>query len=97
MIHAVALAAHRLDAWLQARLGRPYNALLGVGLTVEIIRRFAELPHHAALGPKLLGVIVLIAMNLALLIHQVGELSHHTGRVRARREARRGRRAVNKS
>ncbi|MDB5480674.1 MAG: hypothetical protein JWO83_1727 [Caulobacteraceae bacterium] len=92
MIHSIALAAHRLDQWLQARLGRPYHVLLGIGLTVEIIRRLVELPHHAALGPKLLGVIVLIVMNLALLIHQVGQLSHHTGRARARREARRGRR-----
>ena len=92
MLHSIASAAHRLDAWLQARLGRPYNALLGVGLTIEIIRRFAELPHHAALAPRLLGVIVLILMNLALLIHQVGELSHHTGRIKARRDARRGRR-----
>jgi len=92
MLHSIALAAHRLDAWLQARLGRPYNALLGVGLTVEIIRRLTELPHHAVEASRLLGVVVLIVMNLALLIHQLGELSHHTGRVRARREARRGRR-----
>jgi hypothetical protein len=91
MIHSIAVAAHRLDLWLQARLGRPYNALLGIGLTVEIIRRIGELPRHAALAPQL-GVIVLIVMNLALLVHQVGELSHHTGRIRARREARRSRR-----
>ncbi len=97
MIHSIALAAHRLDAWLQARLGRPYNALLGIGLTVEIIRRMAELPPHVALGPRLVGEVALIAMNLALLIHQVGQLSHHTGRVRARREARRGRRPLGKS
>ena len=92
MLHSIAQAAQRLDAWLQARLGRPYNALLGVGLTVEIIRRLLELPHHITLAPRLLGVIVLILMNLALLIHQVGALSHHTGRIKARREARRGRR-----
>jgi hypothetical protein len=92
VIHSIALAAHRLDLWLQARLGRPYNAILGVGLAVEIIRRIAELPHHATLAPRLIGVVVLIVMNLALLVHQVGQLSHHTGRIRARREARRARR-----
>jgi len=72
MIHSIALAAHRLDAWLQAHLGRPYNVLLGIGLTVEIIRRLVELPQHAVLGPQMLGMVVLIVMNLALLIHQVG-------------------------
>jgi hypothetical protein len=92
MIHSIALAAHRLDLWLQARLGRPYNVILGVGLVTEIIRRLGELPRHAVLEPGLLGVVALIAMNLALLVHQVGEFSHHTGRVRERREARRGRR-----
>ena len=92
MIHSIALAAHRLDAWLQAHLGRPYNVLLGIGLTVEIIRRLVELPQHAVLGPQMLGMVVLIVMNLALLINQVCQLSHHTGRVRARRDARRGRR-----
>ena len=55
MIHSIALAAHRLDAWLQAHLGRPYNVLLGIGLTVEIIRRLVELPQHAVLGPQMLG------------------------------------------
>jgi hypothetical protein len=92
MIHSIAMAAHRLDLWLQARLGRPYNALLGIGLTVEIIRRIDDLQRHAALAPQFLGVIALIVMNLALLVHQVGELSHHTGRIRERREARRGER-----
>jgi hypothetical protein len=97
MLHSIALAAHRLDLWLQARIGRPYNVLLGVGLVSEIIRRFGELARHAALEPRLIGVIALIAMNLALLVHQIGELSDHTGRIRARRDAARGRRAGRKS
>jgi len=89
MIHSITLAAHRLDLWLQARLGRPYNALLSVGLTIEIVRRLMEFPEHAALAPRQIGVVVLIVMNLALLTHQIGELSHHTGRMKAAREARR--------
>lgn len=97
MIHSIALAAHRLDVWLQARLGRPYNALLSVGLTIEILRRLVELPEHAVLAPRLIGVAVLIVMNLALLIHQIGELSHHTVRMKAPPQARRGRRTENKS
>jgi hypothetical protein len=97
MLHSIALAAHRLDLWLQARFGRPYNVLLGVGLVTEIIRRLGELPRHAVLEPGLIGMIALIAMNLALLVHQIGELSHHTGRIRARRDAARSRRGGRKS
>jgi hypothetical protein len=75
MIHVIARGAHRLDTWLQARLGRPYNALLGFGLSVEIVRRLFELPEHLREAPRLAGVAVLVAMNLALLIHQIGEMS----------------------
>lgn len=51
MIHALTRAAHRLDLWLQARLGRPYNALLGIGLAIEIIRRLLETPAHRDEAP----------------------------------------------
>ena len=94
MLRTVTQGAHRLDTWLQARLGRPYNVLLGVGLTTEIIRRLSELPHHVREAPRIAWVVVLILMNLALLIHQVGALSHRlpkrdaAGR-RARRRASR--------
>jgi len=92
MIHAVTHAALRLDLWLQKRLGRPYNTLLAVGLTIEVVRRLLELPAHISHAPRLAWTVALIAMNLALLIHQVGELSHHLRR-RSRRDAdgRRGR------
>jgi len=46
MLTWIAASAHRLDGWLQERFGRPYNALLGVGLVVEIIRRL----HRRALA-----------------------------------------------
>jgi hypothetical protein len=97
MFHAIALAAHRLDLWLQTRLGRPYNVILGVGLVTEIIHRLGELPRHAALEPGLLGAVALILVNLALLVHQIGEFSHHTGRARARRDARQARRTPRES
>jgi len=76
MMHAITHAFHRLDVWLQRRLGRPYNALLGIGLTIEIIRRLNELPDHMKEAPRLAGVAALVVMNLALLIHQLGEMSH---------------------
>jgi hypothetical protein len=77
MFHATVHAAHKLDLWLRARLGRPYAALLGFGLTIEVIRRLVELPEHLGQVSRLGGAVLLILMNLALLLHQVGELSHH--------------------
>ncbi len=80
MIHALTRTAHRLDLWLQSRLGRPYNLMLGVGLSIEIVHRLTELPGRMGEAPRLVGAILLITMNLGLLVHQVGELSHHFGR-----------------
>lgn len=76
---AVTDAALRLDTWLQARLGRPYNALLGVGLIIEIVRRIGEIPGQLASTHRLIGQIFVLALEAALLIHQVGALSHHVG------------------
>src|SRR5437764_1167743 len=90
VIRTLTQSAHRLDTWLQARLGRPYNVLLGVGLTVEIIRRLTELPQHLREAPRIAWVVALIAMNLALLVHQIGALSHRLPkRARPRRRGRR--------
>jgi hypothetical protein len=89
MIHAITRAALRLDLWLQAKLGRPYNALLGVGLTIEIIRRLIEIPERLASAHRLAVLALTVAMELALLIHQVGALSHHiTPRGPGRRRGR---------
>ncbi len=77
MIRAITGAALRLDLWLQDRLGRPYHALLGVGLIIEIVRRLIEIPERAASMHRLVPVVLLILLEAALLIHQVGALSHH--------------------
>ena len=84
MLHAIAQGAHRLDLWLQDRLGRPYNALLGVGLTIEIVRRISEAPKALASVHGLIGSALVIFMEMALLIHQIGALSHHIERRRRR-------------
>jgi len=77
MIGTITHAALRLDQWLQKRLGRPYNVLLGVGLIIEIVRRLAEIPDHVASIHRLASGALVVAMEMALLIHQVGALSHH--------------------
>jgi hypothetical protein len=85
VIRGIAAGAARLDAWLQAKLGRPYNAVLTVGILTEIIRRLTEAPKQLGELHHLLPIIGLTAVDLALLIHQVGELSH---RIERRRKAR---------
>ena len=84
MIRELTHAARRLDLWLQARLGRPYNALLGVGLTIELVHRLTELPATLAIPHRLIGGLLVVAMELALLVHQVAELSHHIDARRSR-------------
>jgi len=75
VIRAVTHAASRLDHWLQAKLGRPYNVVLGVGLTIEIVRRVSEIPERLAHPHRLIPLLLLLTLEGALLIHQVGELS----------------------
>jgi hypothetical protein len=76
MLKPIARAALWLDNWLQSRLGRPYNALLGVSLIIEVFRHIAELPEKFHLDGHVLGEGFAILFELALLVHQVGALSH---------------------
>ena len=89
MIGAIARGAYWLDTWLQEHAGRPYNALLGIGLVIEIIRGATELSERLHTTHDLTVPIFQIALGAALLIHQLGALSH---RLEARGEGRRGRR-----
>jgi hypothetical protein len=82
MLHAITRGALRLDLWLQAKLGRPYHALLGVGLAIEIGRRLIEIPEHLASVHRLAGLALILLMEAALLVHQIGALSHHIGGAR---------------
>ncbi|MGH6971540.1 MAG: hypothetical protein ACREEQ_08005 [Caulobacteraceae bacterium] len=78
----VSRAAYRLDLWLEEKIGRPYNALLGTGLVIEIARRLVELPHVLSTR-RAAGMALTLALEAALLIHQVGALSHRFDRHRA--------------
>lgn len=91
MLRWITHGALRLDEWLQAKLGRPYHALLSVGLVVEIVRRLFELPQHLTEVHRLVPTLLVMAMEIALLIHQVGALHHHIPHLGQRR-GRRGRR-----
>lgn len=89
MIGAIARGAYWLDTWLQEHVGRPYNALLGIGLVIEIIRGATELSERIRTTQSLAIPIFQIALGAALLIHQLGALSH---RLEARGEGRQSRR-----
>jgi hypothetical protein len=77
--------ARRLDEWLQARLGRPYNALLGVGLVYEIVEQLGHIGTRLQSAPNLLRSLLILLVTFALLLHQVGALSHHIDRRRGGR------------
>ncbi len=79
MIREITHGALKLDLWLQAKLGRPYNILLGVGLVTELVHRLADFPKKITTMPHVVGDVLVTLMEVALLIHQVGALSHHIG------------------
>ena len=76
MLKHIARVALRLDEWLQQRLGRPYNAILGVGLIAEIVRDTTNLIRKIGAEGYQFGEVFTILLAAGLLIHQVGALSH---------------------
>jgi hypothetical protein len=76
MLKPITRAALWLDNWLQSHLGRPYNALLSVGLIIEVFQHIRELPEKFHLSSHLFAEAFAILFELALLVHQVGALSH---------------------
>jgi hypothetical protein len=91
MITRICRWALWLDEWLQERLGRPYNLLLGVGLVFEIIEQAGHVRERLHSAPTLLRSLLIFMVSLALLLHQIGALSHHMerrGRGRSRSAAK---------
>jgi hypothetical protein len=80
MILYISRWARRLDDDLQQRLGRPYNVILGIGLITEIIEQFSHLREKLESAPNLLRLILVMGVEFALLLHQIGALSHHIDR-----------------
>jgi hypothetical protein len=76
MIGVIANGALRLDQWLEKNLGRPYNALLGIGLMTEIVRQSIELSAKLRATDDIVRLVFPLLLESALLIHQVGALSH---------------------
>jgi len=92
MIRRFIRIAWRLDEWLQEKLGRPYNALLGVGIVLGLIHQFQDLPKDLAHSGGV-STLLIAVMDVALLINQAGQFHQHMERRRAmpkRRLLRRG-------
>jgi hypothetical protein len=84
MIASLLAACAKCDGWLHARLGRPYGVVLTVGLMIEIGHRLAEAPRKAGEAHRLLGLGLLILLDAALLLHQLGELGERLSEQDAR-------------
>jgi hypothetical protein len=76
--------ARRLDLWLGTTLGRPYHALLGLGIVLEIVQHIREFAEKSFGGLGVAKTVLAIILFLALFVHQVGELSEHSERRRHR-------------
>lgn len=82
MIGGLLHAAHRLDNWLRRHFGRPYHAILGIGLVIEIARHVRELTEIGKTASGIIKLILAVILFTALLVHQLGELSEHAARRR---------------
>ncbi|MBS0361506.1 MAG: hypothetical protein JSR98_09005 [Proteobacteria bacterium] len=82
MIRYLLQLAWHLDEWLQEKLGRPYNALLAVGIVLGLLHQIQDLPKDFTHGFGI-GTLLFVAMDLALLINQAGQFHQHMERRRA--------------
>ena len=77
-------AMQRLDEALKHRFGRPYSAILGVGLVIEIVRRVREIGDVAGSGSGMVKIALALLLYCLLLVHQLGELRERAEQRRAR-------------
>ena len=99
MLTYVTRQAHWLDVWLRRKLGRPYVALLAIGLGLGISETLRELGKVIADGEKglesnILKTVALVVFQSALLINQLAQLDQHRERRRRRRMRAQGKARV---
>jgi hypothetical protein len=85
MFFLVANYAHRLDLWFGKTLGRPYHALLGIGIMIEIVQHCRELAEKSFSDLGIIKTVLAIVLFVVLLVHQAGELSEHAERQRRKK------------
>jgi hypothetical protein len=79
MIRFLTGAASRIDGWLHKRLGRPYGVMLSIGLVADIGHRLLDAPRHVRERHHLIGMVLVVTMELALLLHQLAEMHERLG------------------
>ncbi len=67
--------AHRADEAIRTAAGRPYHAIMGTALVLEIIDRVHQLHEASVTAGSLIRMAVTVSFCLVLLLHQLGELS----------------------
>ncbi|WP_394762539.1 hypothetical protein [Phenylobacterium sp.] len=87
MFRAITDWARWLDQWLETNLGRPYNAVLSVGLVLEMVNKIQTLPATLTHGKGLFGILFSLVVEAALLINQLGEFSHRRHKRKAQQAA----------
>ncbi len=85
MILQILHAAQGLDAALGRKLGPAYNAVLGIGLVIEIARRLLEFGDLPGIGAEAARPVLAVALFGFLLLHQLGELAEHIDQRRKQR------------
>jgi ABC-type proline/glycine betaine transport system permease subunit len=76
-----------VDVTIHRKLGFAYNALLGIGLVVEIYRHLHEARDLDS--TNMIRTILSVALFALLLLHQLAELAEHVDR-RFRKSKRAG-------
>lgn len=82
MINSILKAASGLDLWLGRQFGRPYHALLAIGLVLEIAQHVREVGELSRWHAGLVRTGLATLLFTALLVHQLGELYAHAERRR---------------
>jgi hypothetical protein len=78
----IAHNAHRLDAWLKANVGRPYTAILSIGLIIAMVDGVGKLSEKLSEGGEifsshLITYAVSLAFQLALFINLLAQWHEH--------------------
>jgi hypothetical protein len=88
MIHEIMRLAHRADAWLRSRVGRPYTVVLAIGLAYGIAASVRTLIHDAESRLDVFKLVVAVLFQMALLINQLAQFHEYRQAREARKAAR---------
>ena len=89
MIKLLLQTAHQLDGWLHEHLGRPYSAILAVGLVLGIGDGIRSLTQELKPSADLYKIVFIVIFQVALLINQLGQFHEFREAREAGRAAKR--------